>query len=153
MFNPRDIIGEFDSENRIVHLTARKKAIARTLDEGLLVKKAVRDIMEKYLSSSRGYLVTDYGRIIIDPALMIHYAHEMKYLIDTYLYPGGVARYGMDITRITATLSHKSYIGDNANLFNTREEAYDYIYKLIEEKKASEEAQADQDTQEIKSNG
>jgi hypothetical protein len=153
MFDPRDIVGEFDPATRIVHLTARKKAIAKTLDEGLLLKKAVRNIMDKYLSSSRGYLVTDYGRIIIDPALMNHYAHEMKYLIDTYLYPRGIARYGMDISRITATLSHQSYIGGSPNLFNTREEAFDYIHKLIEERKTPEEAQADQDMQKIKLNG
>ena len=62
-------------------------------------------------------------------------AREIKDIIDKYLFPGGIARYGMDLTRSTARASHAEYIGGDPNLFNLKEEAYAYINDLIEEQK------------------
>lgn len=153
MFDPRDIIGEFDPVTRIVRMTARKRITFRTIEEGALLAKTIKEILRKHLSPGRGYMITDYTRIIIEPSLLNLYAPEMKDIIDTFLYPRGIARYGMEITRITAKLGHQAYIGGNPNLFNTRKEAFDYIHKLIEERKTSEEAQTKQETQKVKLNG
>lgn len=78
-------------------------------------------------------MITDYSKIIIEPENIDEYAAEIKKIIDTYLYPEGLARYGFEITRVTARLGHATYLGGSPNLFNTREEADAYIRSLAEQ--------------------
>ncbi|MCP4570513.1 MAG: hypothetical protein GY841_23260 [FCB group bacterium] len=137
MFDLNALISEFDPQTRIIHLTARHKIRAITLDEGLALKQAVGNILEKHLSTERGYLVTDYTKIEIEPVLNAYYAREVKLFVDSYLHPGGIARYGLSISRATARAGHADLIGGDPNLFNTKEEAFSYIHRLIN---ADEEA-------------
>ena len=132
MFSNEDLIAEFDPETRIIHFTARKRIVFNSIEDGHQLSDFVKATLDKHLAGKRGYMITDYSKIAIEPILLNLYAREMKEIIDTYLYPGGIARYGMDITRITAKMGHAAYIGGNPNLFNTKEEALDYINNLIE---------------------
>ncbi len=132
MINIEDLVGEFDQQYRIIHLTAKRPIHVTTLEQGKLLSKAVHTMLSKFLSGRRGYLITDYSKIIIEPEKIDEYAAEIKRIIDTYLFPGGLARYGFEITRVTARLGHATYLGGSPNLFNTREEAETYIRSLAE---------------------
>lgn len=133
MFNIDDLAGEFDEERLIVHLTAINPIHVTTLEQGYILSRAVKDMLNRYLCGRRGYMITDYGRIIIEPEKIDEYAAEVKDIMDTYLQPGGFARYGFEITRVTARLGHAAYIGGSPNLFNTKDEALRYIHELQEE--------------------
>ena len=133
MFDISDLVGEFDEQRLIVHLTAKNPVHATTVEQGYTLSRAVKTIMSRFLGDRRGYMIIDYGKIIIEPDKIDEYAAEVKDIMDTYLQPGGWARYGFEITRVTARLGHAAYIGGSPNLFNTKEEAFRYIYELREE--------------------
>jgi hypothetical protein len=133
VFNIDDLIMEFDEQRLIVHLTAKNPIHVTTLEQGKELSRAVKDILDQYLSCRRGYMVTDYSKIIIEPEKIDEYAGEVRQIMDAYLQPGGLARYGFEITRVTARLGHAAFLGGSPNLFNTKEEAFDYIRKLREE--------------------
>jgi len=82
------------------------------------------------LGIQKGFLVVDLSKIIIEPDEIGEYSRIVKSIMDTYLYPNGIARYGFDIGRITIRLSHASFLDGDPNLFNTREEAIRYIILL-----------------------
>jgi hypothetical protein len=130
MLNIEDLVGEFDERHRIVHLTAKCPIHVTTLEQGKILSKAVNKILTQFLAGRRGYLITDYSKIIIEPEKIDEYAAEIKRIIDRYLYPGGLARYGFEITRVTARLGHAAYLGGSPNLFNTKSEAEHYIRSL-----------------------
>lgn len=140
MFDPENLIAEFDPETRIVHLTARRPVHACTLAEGRELGQAVKKLLERFLSDGRGYLLTDYSKIILEPVEVEQYSRVIRDLLDTYLYPGGIARYGFEISRVTARLGHKEYIGGNPNLFDTREAAVTYLKGLITQNQALQAA-------------
>lgn len=133
MFNIHDLVGEFDEQRLTVHLTAKNPIHVTTIEQGYELSRAVKAILSRFLAGRRGYMVTDFGKIIIEPEKIDEYAAEVKDIMDTYLYPDGFARYGFEITRVTARLGHAAYIGGSPNLFNTKEEAFRYIYELREE--------------------
>ena len=133
MFDIKDLVGEFDEQYRIVHLTAKRPVHVTTLEQGKILSQAVNEILTQFLAGRRGYLITDYSKIIIEPEKIDEYAAVIKQLIDTYLYPGGLARYGFEITRVTARLGHAAYLGGSPNLFNSRKEAVEYIRSLVEQ--------------------
>lgn len=133
MLNINDLVGEFDERLLIVHLTAKNPIHVTTLEQGYMLSQAVKDMLNHFLCGRRGYMITDYGKIIIEPEKIDEYAAEVKDIMDTYLQPGGFARYGFEITRVTARLGHAAYIGGSPNLFNTKEEALRYIHALREE--------------------
>jgi len=133
MFNIDDLVGEFDEQRLIVHLTAKSPIHVTTLEQGYILSRAVNEILGRYLSRRRGYLITDYSKIIIEPEKIDEYASEIRKIMDGYLQPGGLARYGFEITRVTARLSHAAYLGGSPNLFNSKEEAYRFIDQLREE--------------------
>jgi hypothetical protein len=132
MINIEDLVGEFDEQYRIVHLTARRPIHVTTLAQGRMLSKAVNAILTEFLADRRGYMITDYSKIIIEPEKIDEYAAEMRQIIDRYLYPEGLARYGFEITRVTARLGHAAYLGGSPNLFNTKREAETYIHTLAE---------------------
>ena len=127
------IIAEFDPDYRIVHITAKEPLKFSKVEEALAFSKKVQSILNDFLSPGRGYMITDYSKIIIDPGLIDTYGQEMRIIMDTYLYPNGVARYGFEITRITAKMSHANFLGGTPNLFDTREEAFEFIRGLTKE--------------------
>jgi len=133
MFNINDLVGEFDEQRLIVHLTAKNPIHATTREQGYVLSRAVKEILSRCLGNRRGYMVTDYSKIIIEPEKVDEYSAEVGKIMERYLYPGGLARYGFEITRVTARLSHAAYLGGSPNIFNSKEEAYKYIDQLREE--------------------
>ncbi len=133
MFNIHDLVGEFDEQRLTVHLTAKNPIHVTTREQGYILSRAVKDLLGRYLSHRRGYMITDYSKIIIEPEKIDEYASEVRKIMDAYLLPDGLARYGYEITRVTARLGHAAYLGGSPNIFNSREEATRYIDQLREE--------------------
>ena len=135
MLNLADLVGEYDENFRILHLTAKKPIRCTTREHGYALAGAVKELLARHLQGQRGYMITDYSKIIIEPLYVDEYANQIKDIVQTYLHPDGLARYGYEITRVTAQLSHSLYLASPPNLFNTREEAYQYIRCLIARQK------------------
>lgn len=130
VLNVEDLVVDYDPRYRIVHLTARRPVHARTLEDGYCLLEAVSKLLAGCLGTERGFMVTDLSRVIIEPKEIEKYSEGIKKLIDTYLYPGGIARYGFDIGRVTVQLSQAYFSSDTANLFKTKAEAVDFLRKL-----------------------
>ena len=129
--NTNDLFCEFDSQRKIVHLTARRPVHARTYEDGLALSRAVNEILAQHLSEERGYMITDLSKIIIEPRFIDIYAQHIRDLMNAYIHPHGIARYGFEITRVTVRLSQE-YLEEPPNVFSTREEADEYIQGLID---------------------
>jgi hypothetical protein len=136
MFDPEELIGKFDPETRIVHITAQTRIRPANLTEGMVLARAFDAILKRFLSEGRGYLLTDYTKIIIEPKEVEEYSHLMKEFMDKYLYPGGFARYGFEISRINAQLAHQEYLGGTPNLFESYDAAMAYLKGLIAQRQA-----------------
>lgn len=134
-FSPDYLITDFDKTNRILHLSYRTK-IHPTTHKHLQIKfGALRELLGKYTATGRIYLIIDMSNFILEPELKDLYAKEAKRIRDIYIMPNGIARYGFQITRITVRQSYAQHMGEDPNLFYSREEAYLYIHGLIEEHK------------------
>ena len=136
MFNPDCIVTEFDEQNRILH-TAYSRRVHPATEEHLdIIFSAYKNKLALFAASERIYLIVDMSNLIIEPELKAGYAAQAKDIIEKYVKPHGVARYGFQITRITVRAGYDRYMHDNPNIFNSREEAYRYIYSLIEKEAA-----------------
>ncbi len=130
LINVDALIGEFDPERQLFHLTASERVFCNTYEDGVALYDWVMDCLSNFFGNRKGYWITDYSKIIIDVSLTARYGDAMKHLIDRFIFPGGIARYGLDITRITARISHETKLGGNPNLFVTKAEALAYIDSL-----------------------
>ncbi len=130
-FDVNDLIVEYDSERHLVHVTASRPLSIATAEDGYAMSNWVKARLSGYFAERRGYMITDYTRISIEPSLIKVYIEEMGDIIRKFLLPNGIARYGLEITRITAKLGHEIEIGGNPNLFITKVEALEYIDSLI----------------------
>jgi hypothetical protein len=128
--NLHDLTHEFDPELRIVHFSAKRAVHIRTSEQGILIGDALEAILKEHLEHDRGYLVTDIGKIVIEPADVELYASKINALAEKYLYPHGIARYGYAIGRITVRMSHESNLIRDLNLFATKEEAIAFVKGL-----------------------
>lgn len=137
MFDDKYIVAEFDDERRILHISYKTRVRPTTRKHLDLKFSALRSLLDKYTENGRIYLVIDMSNIILEPELKYDYAKHAKAISDEYIMPGGIARYGYQITRITVRSSYNDILGENPNIFNSREEAYTFIYRLIEEHRAA----------------
>lgn len=128
---------EFDSARRIVLLSYPNLieiTDRQNLDQ-VFAEAAV--ILTRYAAGGRLYLIVDLHNISIDPSLAEEYSAHVTALSEQYLYPGGIARYGFQLTRVTVLRGYAEVLKLNPNLFNTRQEAEAYISSLIVESETS----------------
>jgi len=123
---------EFDESRRILHLSHRRMLHPTTPAHLEKIFEALRRELDRYISSGRIYLIINMSNFILEPDMKARFAELARGIRDTYIMPGGIARYGFQITRITVRQSYDKYIGENPNIFNSRREAYAYIQALIE---------------------
>lgn len=76
-------------------------------------------------------MVTNLGKLSFEPSLSKLYAAKSRHLLDKYIYPNGIARYGFEISRITVRHGFRDFLHLEPNIFTTRQEAFAYIYGLI----------------------
>ena len=133
LFDLHNLVAEFDEKNLIVHITGINSLNCQTREQGIILGNKIEESIVSRLADRRGYLITDLSKIVIDPKLVTPYCEYINKFKKLYLQPGGIARYGFEITRITAKMGHKGSIAGPVNLFNTKEEAFEFIYCQIEQ--------------------
>jgi hypothetical protein len=131
---------EFDQNKRILHLSFTEKYSVRTKAQLEQDVQLINQLLESYAKDEPIYLILDINNLIIDPDLAGVYAKCAEQLTGRFVYPGGVARYGSQITRITVKRAHRDYLERDPALFFTRDEAFAYIERVRQESSGSEEA-------------
>jgi len=123
---------EFDPANRIVHLGASERMEFNSADMLDHWFSALEHILNQFIDGGRVYLVIDMGNILFDTSLSDVYARHVHAIQEKYIQSGGIARYGFQITRVTVRRGYSEYLKESPNIFNTRNEAEEYIRALIE---------------------
>jgi FMN-dependent NADH-azoreductase len=129
--SPDCFITEFDPERRILHVAYRNRIHPTTKEHLDIIFGAFSDMLEEFTASGKIYLIIDMTNFIVEPDLKSVYIGNARKLLDTYVIPQGIARYGFQITRITVRAGYHQYMNDNPNIFNSRDEAYEYISSVI----------------------
>lgn len=127
-----DVVFEFDRPNRILHVTAKCKVAITTGLELAAMCERVQKSLREVCGDEPGYMIVDISMIAIDPSLVHLYAQHVGGLIGTCIHHDGIARYGYEITRLTARQGHRELQDQDPHLFGTKAEAFDYIHTLIE---------------------
>ena len=121
----------FDDSRRILHLGIGQRIQISTAAQLESAITALDTVLRRISAEGRIYLIIDMSNLIIEPELSEAYANHARRITETHVLPGGIARYGYQITRVTVRRGYAEYLDDNPNIFSSREEAYDYIYSLI----------------------
>jgi hypothetical protein len=131
MFDQSSFIADFDDQNRILHLSHTKKIHLRTKTALDSFFEQFTQLLDKYIDSGRVYLIINMSNLVIEQDLAPIYARHAKKIARTYIYLNGIARYGYVITRVMVKRGYSEYLNENPNIFNSREEAEEYITDLI----------------------
>ncbi|MCP4705295.1 MAG: hypothetical protein GY865_11855 [candidate division Zixibacteria bacterium] len=131
------IIGEFDNEKRIFHLSATEVLNIDTKQQLEELCSIVSNKLGKHVESDRCYMIVDLSKFIIDLKLSDCYAEKIQHIIENGLYNNGLARYGYEVTRMTIQKGHQTKVKGDPNLFGTKKDAFDYIDSLIQMKSIS----------------
>lgn len=135
------LIGDFDDDRRIFHLSAREVIHVDTKEQLEELCSAVFGKLEKHISTDRCYMIVDLAKFIIEPELADYYAEKIQTIAQNCLYPNGLARYGYQITRMTVRLGYKENVAGDPNLFGSKRSAYEFIDRLIQQKSSDEQFQ------------
>ena len=123
---------DFDPAGRVLHMTARTKVRVSTTQDLHALCLKVQAELQAHIAGGRCYFIVDISMIAIDNHLANEYMRHVQKLLDAYIHPNGIARYGFEITRITAMEGHRHMADEkDPHLFATRDEAYAYILGLI----------------------
>lgn len=133
----KKIIGEFDENKRIFHLSATEVLRIESKQQLEELCSAVFSKLSKYVDSDRCYMIVDLSKFAIDPKLTDCYAEKIQTISENCLYFNGLARYGYQITRMTVRKGHETKISGDPNLFGNKQEAYEFINNLIQQKSSA----------------
>lgn len=122
---------EFTGDTRILQMAPKDSIYIRTERHLKEIMGAFAKYLDRYLASGRIYIIIDMNHLIIEPQLSRLYGLLAGQIADTYVFPGGIARHGHRITRITVRRGYMDQLGRDPNLFGTRAEAEAYIRCLI----------------------
>jgi len=127
------IIGEFDNDKRIFHLTATEVIHVEPKEQLEELCSAAFGKLGKYVEASRCYMIVDLTKFVIEPKLSNCYAEKNRTIAQNCLFPNGLARYRYQITRMTIRMGHEEKINADPNLFHTKREAFEFIENLIKQ--------------------
>jgi len=121
-----DLKIEFDEESRILSLSADEKMYLNDEEDLRGFCGILKDELTKHTEIDKCFLAVDISKVVVDPNISDIYMELAKELLENYLYPNGLARYGYEITRVTVI---KSSVKSNtdANLFSNKAEAINYL--------------------------
>ena len=128
---------DFNRERLILHVHYMRRIHLNTPEQAHAHFRKFHAALSPFLASGRFYLIINMSNLIIEPELTSVYARHAREVQDMYIKPNGIARYGFQITRVTVRRGYKEYLGECPNIFNTRDEAYNYIKVLIDNAQAS----------------
>ncbi len=121
---------DFDPQTRIVHLSTHRPVVLASSEQIELQRKVLEDVVCRY-GPEPIYLIIELPRFIIEPSLAFVYANRLATLAHEHVPPEGIARYGLNLTRVTVKMAHSNNLKHDPNLFATRSEAEAYIRSLI----------------------
>ena len=131
---------KFDESLHIMQLGYDKPVHLRTKNQLVVFFDTFRTICDRYKSSGRFYLIINMTNLVIEPELCCIYAQNAKSIIDNYIIPDGVARYGHQITRLTVRRAYSDHLGEDPHIFSSFAEASAHIQNLISKNKQMLEA-------------
>jgi len=131
------VLIDFDSENKILHITGTQKIIVKAQAELEAFCDFVQRTMSEGCGGGLGYLIVDMSRIVIDPSLVHSYAEHVSSLMGRCVHDNGIARYGYEITRLTVRQGYRELPGEDPNIFATKAEALAFIMSQIERNRQS----------------
>jgi len=122
---------EHDERRNLVHVSFNRKVTIDTEEKIREFFSLSKQLYEQMGVPKPFYMVINITNIIIDPSLYSLYADLAGDILENYLHPNGVARYGHQITRLTVRRGYSEKIHTDPNIFATRQEATAYIDGLI----------------------
>jgi hypothetical protein len=120
------LILEFDKERRIVHFSAAsviKFADEADIDELYLT---ACEILDEFAADGPCCILVDISKFILEPSIFEYYYQRSLPFKEKYLFPGGLAGYGYEITRVTILMGYAN-LGLTPPIFKTRHEATAYL--------------------------
>lgn len=124
-------IVDFDESRRIMYLAYERRIHLKTKSQLDQSFELFQSICDRYYSQKKFYLIIDMSNVVIEPELTAVYAKNAKKIIEKYIFPGGVARFGHQITRLTVRRAYADYLTEKPQIFSTRGEACAYIDEVI----------------------
>jgi hypothetical protein len=121
---------EFDESKRVLHLAANQPTEISTMEQLIGMCRMVHEVVSQY-GPERLYLIVDITNIAIDPKLNEAYGHKISGIAEKFLFPGGIARYGYQITRVTIEMGLAEDEKHIDGMFDSRAAAEAYIDGLI----------------------
>jgi hypothetical protein len=126
-----NIILEYDSSKRVLHLSARSRVYIDSIEKLNNLCETVGAFLNKNVRDGKCFMVVELPKIAIDTKLVDEYSKHIKGMYEKYIYDGGLLRYGFEITRITAQIGHKKHLKGEPLLFRNQDEAFAYIDKIL----------------------
>lgn len=130
---------EFDDADRILHMAPKDSVHMATEQQLTNIMDAFGEYLVRYRDAGPIHIIIDMTHLIIEPELSGAYGRLAGRIGEVYAFPGGIARYGHQITRITVRRGYMEQSGADPNLFGTRSEAEAYIRSLIARRQAGTE--------------
>ena len=121
---------EYEPDSEIVHLKPNGPIQVSSRDDLETLCSRVRRFMAEHCTNGRCYFMVNITPITIDPAFFRAYGEHIKALLQTYIYPEGIARYGYNITRVTARGGSRGIQTGEPHFFGTEWEAREYLTRL-----------------------
>jgi hypothetical protein len=137
MSGAANIIYEFDSETRILHLSAEERIVIKSEAKLTELCHRVREIIEQNAGGEPIYMVVDLKKFHIDPSLADSYGRKITGIYRDHIYPGGLVRYGLEITRVTIKVGQPRHMNEDPLLFVSKKDAMLYLNSLIANNRAS----------------
>ncbi len=136
-----NLIVEYDEQKKIVHVSASEILHVIGQKNSIEFMNDVRDRVKEKLQGYLGYLIVDYSKIQIEPDNIEEYAEKLYFELKKLVHPNGYARYGFGIGRVTSKRISRYMEDEPPPLFHSKDEAYGYIYQLIERNVSKMEVQ------------
>lgn len=134
---------DFDEKSRILHLGYVTQVHIKTKAQLDLNFKIVTSILDRYIETGKFYMIIDMANFILEPDLSSIYARFAKGIGEKYIMPGGIARYGHQITRVTVRRGYKDHINEDPNHFGSYQEAAEYIGRQVVINREADKRQID----------
>ncbi len=98
--------GDFKSTTRIFRLSAQKPIKVDNIPKLDTLCRDVHSLLKKTDDGQRFYMAVDISKFIIEPSLTKRYMEKIGGIMQQFLYPNGLARFGYQITRVTIQMGH-----------------------------------------------
>lgn len=121
---------EFEPQARVLHSSTAELVHINTV-AAADAKAALLKSVLVHLGPEPVYLLINLAGYSIAPDMAAVYAKKIVRTVEKYIYPKGIVRYGMNLTRVTVKLAHDRNLQTDPNLFSNRSDAEAYLDQLI----------------------